>query len=59
VALATNPSGAIATPAIAVFHAAKVKLTPGTRVPFNLIEPFTFDKPPAADKPAASQPSSP
>jgi len=45
VALATNPGGALATPAIAVFHAAKVNLKPGTRVPFNLIQPFTFEKP--------------
>ena len=55
VALAANPAGAVAAPAIAVFRSAKVDLPAGTRVPFTLIEDFSFDKP-AAPSP---QPNSP
>ena len=43
-----SPGGAVLEPAIAVFHSAKVKLPAGTRVPFNLTDDFTFDKPSAS-----------
>jgi hypothetical protein len=44
-ALAANPAGAAAGPAIAAFHAAKVKLKAGSRIRFTLTNDFTFDKP--------------
>jgi|SRR5271167_1375876 len=45
-ALGADP-GAVASPVIAVFRAAKVVLSPGSRVEFTLTAPFTFEKPSA------------
>jgi hypothetical protein len=55
VAVASDP-GAVTNPVIAVFRAAKVELSPGSRVQFTLTAPFTFVKPPAASE-AQGQPS--
>ena len=43
-----GPAGAVAGPVIAVFHAPKVEMNSGTRVPFTLTTPFTFVEPPNA-----------
>jgi len=52
-ATAANPAGAVVDPAIAAFRAAKVELPPGSRVPFALTNPFTFERLPVT--PASSQ----
>jgi len=45
VAASVNPVGAVALGGIAAFKAAKVDLKRGTRVPFTLSAPFTFNPP--------------
>jgi len=47
------PETGAVSPIIAVFHAAKIELSSGTRIPFTLTMPFTFDVP---DEPPATQP---
>jgi hypothetical protein len=44
-ATSATPEGGAAGPIIAVFRAAKVHLPAGTRIPFTLTTPFTFDVP--------------
>jgi hypothetical protein len=46
-AVAANPADAVADEVIGVFRAAKVDLKAGSRIPFTLTSPFTFDEPPA------------
>ena len=49
-ATSPNPAGGAVGPIIAVFRAAKVQMPAGTRIPFKLETPFTFDTP--VDPPA-------
>ena len=44
-AMTGNP-GAVASPVIAAFSAAKVDVKPGSRIQFTLESPFTFEPPP-------------
>ena len=44
-ATSPNPAGGAAGPIIAVFRAAKIEMPAGTRVPFTVTTPFTFDAP--------------
>ena len=44
-ATSPDPEGGAVSPIIAVFRAAKVDLHAGTRIPFALTAPFTFDAP--------------
>jgi hypothetical protein len=56
-ATASNPAVGAATgavgPVIAVFSAAKIDMPAGTRIPFLLTAPFTFEAPVAATSSAA------
>jgi hypothetical protein len=45
-ATSPNPTGSAAGPIIAVFRAAKIEMPAGTRIPFTVTIPFTFDAPP-------------
>jgi hypothetical protein len=51
VAASVNPVGAASMGAIAVFKAAKVEIKAGTRIPFTLASPITFDFPTATNLP--------
>ena len=44
-ATSPNPAGSVVGPVIAIFRAAKVDLQAGTRIPFALESPFSFDVP--------------
>jgi hypothetical protein len=44
-ATSPNPAGGAVGPVIAIFRAAKVELQAGTRIPFALESPFSFDGP--------------
>jgi len=46
VGASVNPVGALALGGIAAFKAAKVDIKPGSRIPFTLSGPFTFNPPP-------------
>jgi hypothetical protein len=44
-ATSATPEGGAVGPIIAIFRAAKIAMPAGTRVPFKLTTPFTFDQP--------------
>jgi hypothetical protein len=48
-AASANPVVGAADPIIAIFRPAKVEIPAGTRIPFTLTTPFTFDRPKATE----------
>jgi len=55
VAANVNPVGAVALGGIAAFKSAKVDIKKGTRIPFTLSGPFTFNPPPVPPPPPDDQ----